>query len=58
MEIEISPIKLPRSRVIISWVLSALMAITAVGLVIVYAMNIWCVASDAKRPMLIGKIFY
>jgi hypothetical protein len=34
------------------------MAITAAGLVIVYAMNIWCVASDATRPMLIGKIWY
>ncbi len=34
------------------------MTVTAVGLVIVYAMNIWCAASDATRPMLTGKIWY
>jgi hypothetical protein len=58
MEIEISPIQLSRGRVITSRVLSALMGLAAVGIVIVYAMNIWCVASDPTRPMLTGGIFY
>lgn len=58
MEIEVSPIKLPLSRVIISGFLSAMMAFTAVVLMIVYAMNVWCVASDTKRPLLIGSMSY
>jgi len=58
MEIEISPIQLPASRVIVSRGLSMLVAITAVGLVVVYAMNVWCVASDAKRPLLVGNMRY
>lgn len=58
MEIEISPIQLPASRVIVSRVLSVLMGVAALGIVVVYLMNVWCVASDATRPMLTGKIFY
>lgn len=58
MEIEISPIQLSPGRVIFSRALSVLMALAAAVLVIVYAMNVWCMSSDAKRPMLVGNIWH
>ena len=58
MEIEISPIQLSPGRVIVSRILSGFMTVTAVALLVVYVMNVWCVAADPTRAMLTGRMWH